>query len=244
MKITDIRKLASVVALAGALLSTAALAQEASTARDVTFKQVGTRPLFSVRVHLFECGRPHHDGRRARDRHAPASARRPGLAGAHPQAHGQAGSMGDQQSFPRRPPFRQRSFQGGRCHLRGAKRNRPDHGQSKAAHNIAKLQPNEMARRVNFFKSRCYDPAEVSLVLPDVTFDSEMTIRLGGREARLAYLGPGQQAGDTFVFFPHARMVFTTGMFGPRSMPNMAFTPSVENWIKLLDQLAAMDVDK
>src|SRR5262245_34491480 len=40
MKITDIRKLASVVALAGALLSTAALAQEASTARDVTFKQV------------------------------------------------------------------------------------------------------------------------------------------------------------------------------------------------------------
>jgi hypothetical protein len=60
-----------------------------------------------------------------------------------------------------------------------------------------------------------------------------MTIRLGGREARLAYLGPGQQAGDTFVFFPHARMVFTTGMFGPRSMPNMAFTPSVENWLKL-----------
>jgi hypothetical protein len=39
-------------------------------------------------------------------------------------------------------------------------------------------------------------------------------------------------------------MVFTTGMFGPRSMPNMAFTPSVENWLKLLDQLAAMDVDK
>ena len=39
-------------------------------------------------------------------------------------------------------------------------------------------------------------------MLPDVTFDSEMTIRLGGREARLAYLGPGQQAGDTFVFSP------------------------------------------
>ena len=27
-------------------------------------------------------------------------------------------------------------------------------------------------------------------------------------------------------------------------MPNMAFTTSVENWIKLLDQVAAMDVDK
>jgi glyoxylase-like metal-dependent hydrolase (beta-lactamase superfamily II) len=116
--------------------------------------------------------------------------------------------------------------------------------QNETARLMEKVQPKEIARRANFFKSRGFDPNEVKLVLPDVTFDSEMTIRLGGREVRLAYLGPGQQAGDTFVFFPHARMVFTTGMFGPRSMPNMAFTPSVENWIKLLDQLAAMDVDK
>ena len=116
--------------------------------------------------------------------------------------------------------------------------------QKETARLMEKVQPKEIARRGNFFKSRGFDPSEVRLILPDVTFDSEMTIKLGGREVRLAYLGPGQQAGDTFVFFPHARMMFTTGMFGPRSMPNMAFTPSVENWIKLLDQLAAMDVDK
>jgi cyclase len=116
--------------------------------------------------------------------------------------------------------------------------------QTETARLMEKVQSKEIARRGNFFKSRGFDPSEVKLILPDVTFASEMTIRLGGREVRLAYLGPGQQAGDTFVFFPHARMVFTTGMFGPRSMPNMAFTPSVENWLKLLDQLAAMDVDK
>ena len=116
--------------------------------------------------------------------------------------------------------------------------------QNETARIMAKVQPKELARRGNFFKSRGFDPAEVQLILPDVTFDSEMTIKLGGREIRLAYLGPGQQAGDTFVFFPHARMVFTTGMFGPRSMPNMAFTPSVEGWLTLLDRLAAMDVDR
>ena len=116
--------------------------------------------------------------------------------------------------------------------------------QKETARLMEKVQPKELARRGNFFKSRGYDAGEVKLVLPDVTFDNEMTIRLGGREARLVYLGPGQQAGDTFVFFPHARTVFTTGMFGARSMPNMAFTPSVEGWIKLLDQLAAMDVDQ
>jgi hypothetical protein len=83
----------------------------------------------------------------------------------------------------------------------------------------------------------------VRLVLPDVTFDTTMTIRLGGREVRLLYLGPGQQDGDTFIHFPHARALFTPGAFARHSMPNMAFTTSVENWIKLLGQVAVMDVD-
>jgi len=116
--------------------------------------------------------------------------------------------------------------------------------QNETARLMQKVQPKEMARRIAGLRSRGLDPGEVKLVMPDITFDSELTIRLGGREARLVYLGPGQQAGDTFVFFPHARMVFTTGMFGPHSMPNMAFTPSVEGWLALLDRLAAMDVDK
>jgi len=71
---------------------------------------------------------------------------------------------------------------------------------------MRQVQPKEMARRIEGFKSRGYDPVEVKLVLPDATFDSKMTIHLGGREIRLFYLGPGQQAGDTFVAFPHARL--------------------------------------
>ena len=105
------------------------------------------------------------------------------------------------------------------------------------------VHPKEMARRGGYFKSHDYDPNDVKLVLPDVTFDQSMTIRLGGREVRLLYLGPGQQAGDTFVLFPHARVVFTPGSFAKHSMPNMAFTTSVENWVKLLDQVSAIDAD-
>ena len=114
--------------------------------------------------------------------------------------------------------------------------------QEETARIMQRVQPKEMARRVEGFRSRGYDPADVKLV-PDVTFDSKMTIRLGGREVRLFYLGPGQQAGDTFVQFPHARLLFTPGAFAKHSMPNMLFTPSVDNWIKLLDQVAVMDVD-
>jgi glyoxylase-like metal-dependent hydrolase (beta-lactamase superfamily II) len=105
--------------------------------------------------------------------------------------------------------------------------------------------PKEIARRQAFFKAHHFDPAETRLVLPDVTFDSQMTIRLGGRQVVLMYLGPGQQAGDTFVLFPHARTLFTPGAFAKHSMPNMTFTPSVQSWIALLDKVANMnDVDR
>src|SRR5215213_2695921 len=106
---------------------------------------------------------------------------------------------------------------------------------------LPKVFTKEMARRQEFFKSHGYDPNEVKLVPPDVTFEHDLTIRLGGREVKLFYLGPGQQPGDTFVMFPHARMLFTPGAFGKHSMPNMAFTTSVENWIKMLNDVAGMD---
>ena len=109
---------------------------------------------------------------------------------------------------------------------------------------MQKTWPKEIARRQAFFKQHDFDPAETRLIMPDVTFDSQMTIRLGGREAVLMYFGPGQQAGDTFVLFPHARTLFTPGAFAKHSMPNMNFTPSVDNWIALLKRVAAMDVER
>jgi cyclase len=115
--------------------------------------------------------------------------------------------------------------------------------QEETARIMEHVQPKEMARRIDGFVKRGLDPAEVKLVLPDVTFGDRMTIRLGGREIRLFYLGPGQQAGDTFVAFPDARVLFTPGAFAKHSMPNMLFTPSVDNWIKLLGEVADMDVD-
>ena len=115
--------------------------------------------------------------------------------------------------------------------------------QEETARLMQQVHGKEMARRIDGFRRRGYDPDEVKLVLPDVTFDSKMSIRIGGREVRLLYLGPGQQAGDTFVLFPDTRVLFTPGAFARHSMPNMAFTPSVESWIALLNRVAALNVD-
>jgi cyclase len=111
--------------------------------------------------------------------------------------------------------------------------------QQETARIMKLVQPKEMARRQAYFKEHNYDPNEVKLILPDLTFADQMSIYLGGREIRLMYFGPGQQPGDTFVLFPHDRALFTPGAFTTHSMPNMAFTTSVDNWIKMLDNVAA-----
>lgn len=102
----------------------------------------------------------------------------------------------------------------------------------------------EMGRRTGYFKQTQFDPAEVRLVLPDVTFDSKMTITLGGRVIELLYLGAGQNPGDTLVYFPKEKVLFSGGPFSKNSWPNPQFTPSMTNWVELLRKIAAMDVDK
>src|SRR5690348_6563106 len=77
--------------------------------------------------------------------------------------------------------------------------------QQETARIMKLVQPKEMARRQAYFKEHNYDPNEVKLILPDLTFGDQMSIYLGGREIRLMYFGPGQQPGDTFVLFPHDR---------------------------------------
>ena len=108
---------------------------------------------------------------------------------------------------------------------------------------MQRMHKKELSRRGKFFASRGYDPKDTALVMPDKTFDKEMTIRLGGREIRLVYLGAGQNPGDAFVLFPHARTVHTPGAFARRSWANTVFTPSVDEWLGVLREVAAMDVD-
>ena len=101
----------------------------------------------------------------------------------------------------------------------------------------------EMKRRTGYFKQTSFDPVEVKLVLPDLTFDSKLTLNLGGRTVELLYIGPGQNPGDTLVYFPKERVMFSGGPFSKGSWPNPQFTPSMGNWVEMLRKMAAMEVD-
>src|SRR5262245_61675354 len=52
--------------------------------------------------------------------------------------------------------------------------------QAETARLMQHVQSKEMARRIDGFKNQGLDPNEVKLVMPDVTFDTNMTIKLGG----------------------------------------------------------------
>ena len=101
--------------------------------------------------------------------------------------------------------------------------------------------PLEMKRRQGYFRQQQFDPGEVKLALPDVTFDSKVAITLGGRTVELLYLGAGQNPGDTFVFFPQEKVIFAGGPFSKNSWPNPSFTPSMAQWVELLRKIAAME---
>jgi len=102
----------------------------------------------------------------------------------------------------------------------------------------------EMKRRVGYFKQNKFDPNEVKVVMPDITYETRMTITLGGRTVELIYMGPGQNPGDTLVYFPKEKVMFTGGPFSKNSWPNPQFTPSMSNWVAMLRKIAGMDVEK
>jgi len=91
------------------------------------------------------------------------------------------------------------------------------------------------------FAARGQNPDEVVLVLPDILFDSRMTLEVGGYTVELIYLGAGQNEGDTLIYFPHARALHTGGVFHNRSWANTSYTPSFSGWIDVL--LAMKDID-
>ncbi len=101
----------------------------------------------------------------------------------------------------------------------------------------------DFKRRVPGYEKAGLDPKEVAFVAPDRTFEDEIVIEMAGRKVRLFYPGPGQDPGCSYVHFPHAKAVATSGSLTPKSVSNLMYTPSIDGWIKVLRQLQAMDVD-
>ncbi len=96
------------------------------------------------------------------------------------------------------------------------------------------------------FMSRSADLTEalkdVKLRDPDIIFDRDAKIDLGGGViVDLYWYGPARTNGDVVIFVEPDRLLHGGNILGSMSYPGMpAETPSVKNWLDILDKLDAL----
>jgi len=84
--------------------------------------------------------------------------------------------------------------------------------------------------------------AGVQLRTPDVTFDREATVDLGGVTVRLLWFGEAHTKGDELVFVEPDRTLISGDVVQNKTMPNISDsggTPST--WLAVLDQIASLN---
>jgi cyclase len=86
-----------------------------------------------------------------------------------------------------------------------------------------------------------FDFAGIELALPGETFSGELEMRVGDRELRLIEVGPAHTRGDTLVYAPAERVLFSGDILFAQAHP-IAWAGPVSNWIDACDRILAMDV--
>jgi glyoxylase-like metal-dependent hydrolase (beta-lactamase superfamily II) len=87
---------------------------------------------------------------------------------------------------------------------------------------------------------------EVVVKPPNVTFSDAMTLHKGGRQVELHFLGRGHTGGDTMIFLPAERIVFTGDFFEGRpggGMLSYLGDAFIDEWPASLERLKALDFD-
>jgi glyoxylase-like metal-dependent hydrolase (beta-lactamase superfamily II) len=80
--------------------------------------------------------------------------------------------------------------------------------------------------------------ADVKLRPPDITFDKELKLDLGGVTVRLLWLGPGHTRGDELIFVVEDSVLLPGDIVQDKIVPNMpSADASVKGWLAILDQL-------
>lgn len=77
----------------------------------------------------------------------------------------------------------------------------------------------------------------------NLTFQERIRLYVGAYPVEIYYPGKGHTSGDTLVYFPEQHAVAMGDLFLNQSSPAMD-DGSAENWIKALDQVLSLPVDK
>ena len=96
-----------------------------------------------------------------------------------------------------------------------------------------------LASQVADIRLEMAELAGAEIVLPSLTFEKELSIHLGKREVRVAFLGRGNTEGDAVVIVPDARVVATGDLLVSPIPYGYGCHPA--EWIQTLDTLTEID---
>ncbi len=83
---------------------------------------------------------------------------------------------------------------------------------------------------------------DVRHVEPNRVFDGALELQVGSKRVELVNVGPAHTKGDTLVYVPGDRMVFTGDIMFVGGHPAVWAGP-VSNWVKACDRILAWDVE-
>src|SRR5438477_8435725 len=87
-----------------------------------------------------------------------------------------------------------------------------------------------------------FDFDDITLTPPTKTFEDELTLKVGDKEVHLIEVGPAHTLGDTLVYIPEDRVVFTGDILFIGGHPIMWAGPT-SNWLRACDRILEMDVE-
>lgn len=87
-----------------------------------------------------------------------------------------------------------------------------------------------------------FDFEGIEPTLPTQTFTGKYTVTVGGRVVELVEVGPAHTAGDTLVFVPDARTVYTGDILFIGGTP-IVWAGPLDNWIAACDLICSSDVE-
>ena len=87
-----------------------------------------------------------------------------------------------------------------------------------------------------------FDFEGIEPTLPTKTFTGKHSVTVGGRVVELVEVGPAHTAGDTLVFVPEARTVYTGDILFIGGTP-IVWAGPLDNWIAACDLICSSDVE-
>jgi len=87
-----------------------------------------------------------------------------------------------------------------------------------------------------------FDLEGIELVPPNEVFENRLDLTIGGKKIELHNVGPAHTAGDTLVYVPGDRIVYTGDIIFADAHP-IVWDGPVANWIRACDLMLSWDVD-